>query len=209
MLSVGAALPWPPEGGIHRGSNVIVTHTWALWGSDGLCSGDSSGRAVSPLQYLTMMIAPHRRTGYAQSTGLLETKGAKANHATELGATTRPGEVIIPSGDSEAADLVLTTLVNPCGEVLLPVPGYPLYPAIINKLGADARYYNLDDPFGWQQSVDEGCSLLEAQDRSRSCTTQQLPAIVRERHFGPTFICYLLCDKQGARSTGVGWMDVC
>jgi len=105
-------------------------------------------------------------TGYAPSAGLPEARKAVANYATQLGATTRIDEVIITSGASEAADLVLTALVNPGDEVLLPAPGYPLYPAILNKLGAKARYYKLHAAHGWQPSVDEVRSLMTKRTRA-------------------------------------------
>ena len=105
-------------------------------------------------------------TGYAPSAGLPEAREAVANYATQLGATTRPDEVIITSGASEAADLVLTALVNPGDEVLLPVPGYPLYPAILNKLGADVVYYKLYESRDWQPSVDEVRSLVTKETRA-------------------------------------------
>ena len=105
-------------------------------------------------------------TGYAHSAGLPEAREAVANYATELGADTRTDEVIITSGASEAADLVLTALVNPGDEVLLPAPGYPLYPAILSKLGADARYYDLDELRGWQPSVDEVRSLITSRTKA-------------------------------------------
>jgi alanine-synthesizing transaminase len=105
-------------------------------------------------------------TGYAPSAGLTEARDAVANYATQLGAPTRIDEVILTSGASEAADLVLTALVNPGEEVLLPAPGYPLYPAILNKLGADARSYNLDESSGWQPSVDEVRSMISKRTRA-------------------------------------------
>src|SRR5216683_665995 len=105
-------------------------------------------------------------TGYAPSAGLPEAREAVATYATQLGAPTRTDEVIITSGASEAADLVLTALVNPGDEVLLPAPGYPLYPAILNKLGAGARYYRLDDSFGWQPSVDDLRSSITKRTRA-------------------------------------------
>ena len=105
-------------------------------------------------------------TGYAHSAGLPEAREAVANYATALGATTRTDEVIVTSGASEAADLVLTALVNPGEEVLLPAPGYPLYPAILNKLDADALYYELDESRGWQPSVDEVRSLITKRTRA-------------------------------------------
>ena len=105
-------------------------------------------------------------TGYAHSAGLPEAREAVANYATALGATTRTDEVIVTSGASEAADLVLTALVNPGDEILLPAPGYPLYPAILNKLDADALYYELDESRGWQPSVDEVRSLITKRTRA-------------------------------------------
>jgi len=105
-------------------------------------------------------------TGYAHSAGLPEARESVANYATELGAPTKTDEVIITSGASEGADLVLTALVNPGDEVLLPAPGYPLYPAILNKLGAEARYYRLRESQGWQPSVDEVRSLISRRTKA-------------------------------------------
>src|SRR5882724_614793 len=94
-------------------------------------------------------------TGYAHSAGLRVARSAVAAYATSLGAPTTPEQVLITSGASEAADLVLTALVNEGDEVLLPAPGYPIYPAILNKLAAIGRYYRLDPVNGWQPVIEE------------------------------------------------------
>jgi len=96
-----------------------------------------------------------RFTGYASSKGLREAREAIAHKATQLGTPTDPEEVLITSGASEAADLLLTALVNQGEEVLLPAPGYPLYPAILNKLGAVAKFYRLHEEIGWQPVIEE------------------------------------------------------
>ena len=93
-----------------------------------------------------------RFTGYEHSSGLREAKEAVAAYATALGAETAPGDVLMTAGASEAADLLLTALVEEGEEVLVPAPGYPLYPAILNRLGAAARYYTLDPARGWLPS---------------------------------------------------------
>src|SRR6266850_5511376 len=49
-------------------------------------------------------------TGYSQSAGLPEARDAIARYATNLGAPTRPDEVLVTSGASEAADILLTAL---------------------------------------------------------------------------------------------------
>src|SRR6266545_2365845 len=105
-------------------------------------------------------------TGYAPSAGLPEAREAVSDYATQLGAATRSDEVIVTSGASEAADLVLAALVNAGEEVLLPSPGYPLYPAILNKLGVEPRYYHLREDADWQPSVDEIRSLVNKRTRA-------------------------------------------
>jgi aspartate/methionine/tyrosine aminotransferase len=105
-------------------------------------------------------------TGYAHSTGLPQAKLAISAYASDLGATTTPNDVIVTSGASEGADLVMTALLNEGEEALLPAPGYPIYPAIMAKLGATARYYTLDEKTNWQPSVDEIASMITKQTRA-------------------------------------------
>jgi alanine-synthesizing transaminase len=105
-------------------------------------------------------------TGYAPSAGLRPARSAVADYATALGAPTTLEQVLITSGASEAADLVLTALVNVGDEVLLPAPGYPIYPAILNKLGAISRYYKLDPADGWQPAIKEINSLVTSRTRA-------------------------------------------
>ena len=106
-------------------------------------------------------------TGYAHSTGLHEAKAAIANYASSLGGTpTSPTDVIVSSGASEAADLVMTALLNEGDEALLPAPGYPIYPAIMAKLGAVPRYYSLNERKNWQPSIEEIASLIKVRTRA-------------------------------------------
>jgi len=105
-------------------------------------------------------------TGYSHSAGLRAARDVVAEYATSLGAETSPNDVVITSGASEGADLLLTGLLNPGDEVLLPAPGYPIYSAIINRLDARTRYYYLDHKTGWQPSLDEIRSLIN--DRTRA-----------------------------------------
>jgi alanine-synthesizing transaminase len=110
--------------------------------------------------------ASEKFTGYSHSAGLREAREAVAQYATALGAETSPDDVLITAGASEGADLLLTALVNPGDEVLVPAPGYPIYPAIINKLGAIVRYYQLSHKTNWQPSVDEVEPLINERTRA-------------------------------------------
>jgi alanine-synthesizing transaminase len=105
-------------------------------------------------------------TGYSHSSGIPEAREAIARYATGLGSPTETKDVVVTSGASEAADLTLTALVNPGDEVLLPAPGYPIYPAIVGKLGANVRYYHLQPHDNWHPSVDEVRSLINDKTRA-------------------------------------------
>jgi len=107
-----------------------------------------------------------RFTGYEHSSGLREAKESVAAYATALGAQTEPGDVLMTAGASEAADLLLSALVEEGDEVLVPAPGYPLYPAILNRLGAAARHYPLDPRAGWLPSPEEVESLVNERTRA-------------------------------------------
>ena len=107
-----------------------------------------------------------RFTGYAHSSGLPEAKTAIAAYASHLGAPTTANDVIVTSGASEAADLVMTALLNEGEEALLPAPGYPIYPAIMAKLAAVPRYYHLDQQNNWQPSLEEISSLINPKTRA-------------------------------------------
>ena len=105
-------------------------------------------------------------TGYSHSAGLRSAREVVAEYATALGTETSPADVVITSGASEGADLLLTALLNPGDEILLPGPGYPIYAAIINKLDARARYYYLDQKTNWQPSFDEIKSLINERTKA-------------------------------------------
>ena len=107
-----------------------------------------------------------RFTGYAHSTGLFEAKESIASYASSLGVETEPADVVVTAGASEAADLVLTALLNPGDEVLLPAPGYPLYSAILSKVGAHAVPYNLKETNDWQPSADEIATLINKRTKA-------------------------------------------
>src|SRR4029077_10441302 len=65
-----------------------------------------------------------------------------------------PDRVFITAGTSEGIELALTALLGHDGEVLVPMPTYPLYTAIIAKIGARALYYRTDPAQGWTPDLD-------------------------------------------------------
>ena len=82
--------------------------------------------------------------GYLASPGIAAAREAVAADYTAKGVPISADRVLITTGTSEAIDLVLNALVDTGEEVLVPLPTYPLYTAVIAKIGAEARYYRTD-----------------------------------------------------------------
>ncbi len=131
--------------------------------------GDPQAFGFRPPAYVTEPVVKALRdgfTGYASSAGLYEAREAVCEYALATGVETAVEEVVMTSGASEGADLVLTALLDPGDEVLLPAPGYPLYDAIMHKLGATPVYYRLDDRKDWQPDAEEIRSLVTPRTRA-------------------------------------------
>jgi alanine-synthesizing transaminase len=74
--------------------------------------------------------------------------------------------VFVTAGTSEGIELTLNALVDEDGEVLVPMPTYPLYTAVLAKIGASAKYYRLDPLYEWMPDLDHLNSLVS--DRTRA-----------------------------------------
>ena len=104
--------------------------------------------------------------GYAPSVGILPAREAVAAECTRRGMPLTPDRVVITSGTSEGIELALTTLAEGGDEVLVPVPTYPLYTAVLAKIGARPVFYRLDPNRGWQPDVDHIRRLVTSKTRA-------------------------------------------
>jgi len=91
--------------------------------------------------------------GYAPSVGILPAREAVANELTSRGMPVGPDRVVITSGTSEGIELTLTALAEAGDEVLIPSPTYPLYTAVLAKIGARAVFYRKDPDNHWLPDV--------------------------------------------------------
>ena len=98
--------------------------------------------------------------GYGPSVGLLEAREAIAAENTSRGWPISPDRVVLTAGSSEGIDFVLTALADAGDEVLVPQPTYPLYTAIIHKIGAREVYYRTDPQNHWQPDPREIRGLI-------------------------------------------------
>jgi alanine-synthesizing transaminase len=92
---------------------------------------------------------------YVDSKGLWKARESISNEARSRGIMSDPEHVIITSGGSEGLDLGVTALVNRGEEVLVPMPGYSLYPTLLHKLEARPVGYRTVEEKGWQPDIED------------------------------------------------------
>jgi alanine-synthesizing transaminase len=93
--------------------------------------------------------------GYVPSAGIEPARVAVADEYARRGMPVPPDRVVITQGTSEGIELALSVLADPGDEVLVPTPTYPLYTAVLSKIGARAVYYRTDPARGWQPDLDD------------------------------------------------------
>jgi alanine-synthesizing transaminase len=98
--------------------------------------------------------------GYAPSVGIPSARKAVAAECARRGMPVAVDRVVITSGTSEGIELALTALAGPGDEVLVPVPTYPLYTAVLAKIGATPAFYRTDPNNGWLPDVEHVRSLI-------------------------------------------------
>jgi alanine-synthesizing transaminase len=92
------------------------------------------------------------KNGYAPSPGIPEALKAIRDESGRKGITNIQ-DVFVTSGASEAVDIALSALVNPGETVLTPRPDYPLYSAVLCKLGIELKTYELNEEDSWQPDL--------------------------------------------------------
>ncbi|MGA2855955.1 MAG: aminotransferase class I/II-fold pyridoxal phosphate-dependent enzyme [Candidatus Sulfotelmatobacter sp.] len=127
------------------------------------------------------------KNGYAPSPGIPEALEAIRGEAARKGIRT-VRDVFVTSGASEAVDVCLSALVNPGEDALTPSPDYPLYSAVLCKLGIRLNTYDLNEEDQWQPELADitrkltprtrGIVLINPNNPTGSlCTRQMLEQI--------------------------------
>jgi alanine-synthesizing transaminase len=104
--------------------------------------------------------------GYVPSAGIEPARQAVAEEYTRRGVSVTPDRVVLTSGTSEGIELVLSAIADAGEEVLVPTPTYPLYTAVLSKIGARAVYYPTDPTAGWQPDLDAIRRLITPRTRA-------------------------------------------
>ena len=95
----------------------------------------------------------------------MEGREAVADDYAARGVPTSADRVILTTGTSEGIELALTAIADAGDEVLVPCPTYPLYTAILAKLGAVPLYYVTDPGRGWLPDLEHLESLITPRTR--------------------------------------------
>ena len=103
---------------------------------------------------------------YGPSAGIPAAREAVAAEYTANGFPVSADRVFVTAGTSEGIELALSAIVDSGGEVLVPMPTYPLYTAVLAKLDANAKYYRLDSTNGWMPDLDHLKSLVTPATRA-------------------------------------------
>ncbi len=104
--------------------------------------------------------------GYAPSPGIPEAREAAAADFAARGVNVSADRVLITSGTSEGIELAITGLVDEGEEVLVPSPTYPLYTAVLAKIGAQPAFYRTDHTNHWLPDLDHIKSLINPKTRA-------------------------------------------
>jgi alanine-synthesizing transaminase len=104
--------------------------------------------------------------GYAPSVGIPAAREAVAAECTRRGMPLDADRVVVTAGTSEGIELALTALAGPGDEVLVPVPTYPLYTAVLAKIGARPVFYPTSPDQGWIPDVEQVRRLITPATRA-------------------------------------------
>src|SRR5260370_10201047 len=94
------------------------------------------------------------KNGYSPSAGIKEALDVIRGEAERKGIANIQ-DVFVTSGVSESVDICLTALFNPGDNLLTPCPDYPLYSAVLAKIGIGLNAYYLNEEDGWQPDLDD------------------------------------------------------
>ena len=104
--------------------------------------------------------------GYVPSPGIASAREAVAADFVSRGVNVSADRVLITSGTSEGIELALTGIVDEGEEVLVPSPTYPLYTAVLAKIGATPSFYRTDHTNNWQPDLDHLRSMINPKTRA-------------------------------------------
>ena len=120
--------------------------------------GNPPAFGFQPPQHLIEAVERAMRdghNGYGPSAGIEPAREAVAAEYAGRGWRLPADRVFLTAGTSEGIDMTISAIVDEGGEILVPLPTYPLYTAVLAKLGGRAVYYRTDPARNWIPDLEE------------------------------------------------------
>lgn len=113
--------------------------------------------AVERAREMREAIGPAGTGAYTNSQGILQFRQDVADYIAERdGHPSYPANIFLTNGASAAIEMCLTGLISDDRDaIMIPIPQYPIYSALIGRLGARQVGYHLDEEKGWAVSEEE------------------------------------------------------
>ena len=120
-------------------------------GSISLGLGEPDLPTPEVIQREAVRVIQEEKSGYTLQAGLPQLRERIVSDYPHMNLNL--DQIIVTAGSQESLYLILRTLVNDGDEVLIPVPTYPLYTAVLAKLNAKTVYYRTDPARDWQPDL--------------------------------------------------------
>ncbi|MFF7456778.1 pyridoxal phosphate-dependent aminotransferase [Kitasatospora sp. NPDC008115] len=108
-----------------------------------------------------------RAHGYSDSRGILPARRAVVQYYQQRGVDgVTVNDVYLGNGVSELIQMAVTALVDDGDEVLVPMPDYPLWTAVVRLAGGKAVHYACDEEADWFPDLDDIAAKITARTKA-------------------------------------------
>ncbi|KJY26720.1 pyridoxal phosphate-dependent aminotransferase [Kitasatospora purpeofusca] len=108
-----------------------------------------------------------RAHGYSDSRGILPARRAVVQYYQQRGVDgVTVNDVYLGNGVSELIQMAVTALVDDGDEVLVPMPDYPLWTAVVRLAGGKAVHYACDEQADWFPDLDDIAAKITARTKA-------------------------------------------
>ncbi|WP_030056974.1 MULTISPECIES: pyridoxal phosphate-dependent aminotransferase [Streptomyces] len=105
--------------------------------------------------------------GYSDSRGILPARRAVVQYYQQRGVQgVTVNDVYLGNGASELIQMAVTALVDDGDEVLVPMPDYPLWTAVVRLAGGKAVHYLCDEEAEWYPDLDDIAAKITARTKA-------------------------------------------
>ncbi|MGW2253144.1 pyridoxal phosphate-dependent aminotransferase [Kitasatospora sp. NPDC001660] len=105
--------------------------------------------------------------GYSDSRGILPARRAVVQYYQQRGVEgVDVNDVYLGNGVSELIQMAVTALVDDGDEVLVPMPDYPLWTAVVRLAGGKAVHYLCDEGADWYPDLDDIAAKITARTKA-------------------------------------------